>query len=144
MKKNIFRILIICLGILPSFAFATGTDNTFSEIANTLQQYISGSLGTVILMVCLVGVIIALTGFAPMKVMFPVLVVAIIIRFGPQIVINMAGTGAEIHSQSRLQAVMGNGLQLALMLLLVGAVFSLTYKNSKLTKSLKEKEMHVC
>ncbi|MCX8514978.1 MAG: hypothetical protein ORN24_05360 [Burkholderiales bacterium] len=134
------KIKFILLGLLPAIAFASGTDNTFSEVYNTLNQYLTGSLGNVILIVCLLGVVIALAGFAQMKVMFPILVIAIIVRFGPTIISNMAGTSAEISTHQSVEAAIGNGLGLTIMLLLAGAVVALIFKNNKMAKRLKALE----
>jgi len=137
--KNL-KYVSYLLMLLPMGAFANTTDNTFSEVYNTLSQYLTGSLGNVILMVCLLGVVIALAGFAHMKIMFPILVIAMVVRFGPAIITSLAATSAELSTNINTSIIANNGLTLTFVLLLVGAVVALSLKNQKLSKRIKNLE----
>lgn len=128
---RIFKYLSLLSITLPTLAFANTGDNTFTPIYTTINQYLSGSLGNVILIICLLGALIALAGFANMKVMFPILVVAIAIRFGPSIIVSMAATSAELSNNFRGSLTTESGWFLATILLIAGTILNVNYKKQR-------------
>lgn len=88
-KKQI--LLITIFSLLPILAFATDGDATFSSIHSQIKGYLTGSLGNVLVILALMGAVIALAGHAPMKVMLPVLGVALSIKYGPTILESILG-----------------------------------------------------
>lgn len=134
MLKKLGYIFIVFFGF-AGYACANGTDNTFSELYNTLNGYLTGSLGSVILIICLLAIVVALAGFAKMTVLFTALVVAMIIHWGPNIISSMAGTSAETVANSCGGVGMSELIQLVLSIGL-GYLF---IQNRKLKQKVSQK-----
>ena len=89
MNKKNFWIAILLL-VLPMLSFATtGGDATFSDISTQLEKYLGGSLGYVFILIGFIGAAAAIAGFAPMKIMFPIFGLALVLRFGPSVLKNV-------------------------------------------------------
>jgi hypothetical protein len=127
--------VFICLSLLTCGAFAastTGDASAFNSIYDTVSAWLTGSLGNLILIVSLLGVIMALAGFAKMTVMFPLLVIAIIVRYGPAILSSLSNTSATVHSQPNLILSNPSSLLILVVAVLIGVVFSQAARIKKL------------
>lgn len=128
----------LCLSLLTCGAFAsstTGDASAFNSIYETVSAWLTGSLGNLILIVSLLGVIMALAGFAKMTVMFPLLVIAIIVRYGPAILSSLSNTSATVHSQPDLILSNPSSLLILVVAVLIGVVFSQAARIKKLQMS---------
>ncbi len=117
----------LCLSLLACGAFAsstTGDASAFNSIYQTVSAWLTGSLGNLILIVSLLGVIMALAGFAKMTVMFPLLVIAIIVRYGPAILSSLSNTSATVHNQPDMIFSNPSSLLILVVAVLIGVVFS--------------------
>ncbi|MBY0380124.1 MAG: hypothetical protein K2P99_06980 [Burkholderiales bacterium] len=130
--------------LLPFFCYANTTDNTFSGIADTFNNWVGGSLGMTALGLCLIVVIISLLGGLGMKSLFTALVVAIVIKYGAQILTSISGVSAETSTELN-GCTVSNSLDTGLIitLILAGIVISLYYKNKKLKDKLKKYESDI-
>ena len=91
-KKNITLALIM---VAPILAFASSGDATFTPIVTQIKAYLSGSLGSVFVFLVFLGAVAAIAGFAPMKLMFPVFGLSLVVKFGPNIIDNVMGATGE-------------------------------------------------
>lgn len=132
---------LIFVWLLPLFCYANTTDNTFSGIADTFNNWVGGSLGMTALGLCLIVVIISLLGGLGMKSLFTALVVAIVIKYGAQILTSISGVSAETNTELNKFTVSNSfDTGFIITLVLAGIVISLYYKNKKLRDKLKKFE----
>lgn len=129
--KKLLTSLLIASTFVPALAFATTGDQSFAPIVTQLTSYLTGSLGSVFIFLGFLGACAAVAGFASMKIMFPVLALSLVLKYGPQIITSVFGATGEVPS-SMLQ----NNIYIIDIFILFAAVvvFALgyvKYKNKK-------------
>lgn len=98
MKNLLIKLLGIGILTLPGFAFATPTDQLFTGVIGDITSYLTGSFGSLLCFVSFIGALIALSGHAPMKVMFTTFGVCLSGKYGPVIIPKIFGATSDVPS----------------------------------------------
>ena len=95
-KNNLLqRSLLLVLILSPAIAFAaTGGDNTFDDVVAFLKKNMGGSFGLMCVLLSFAGVLVALAGHAPMKMMFSTFGTVVAAHWGPAIAEKIFTDGA--------------------------------------------------
>ncbi len=96
MNKKIKFLALLTLCAIPLMASATTGDTTFNDIVTQVKGWLGGSLGLTFVLVAFLGAAAAVVGMAPMKIMFPVLGLTLMLHYGPGILENIFGATGDI------------------------------------------------
>ena len=132
--------ILMFVWLLPLFCYASSSDNTFGDLANTFQGWVQGSLGQSILWIALIMILLSLFGAAGMKVLFTGITIAAVIKYGNDILVKISGVSAQINTDHPICNTLNNSdsSELILTLVLAGGLIALFYKNKKLNEKLKQ------
>lgn len=142
MKKEqlIQRTLLVLLMLAPAIAFASaGGDDTFADVVTFLKKNMGGSFGLMCVLISFAGVLVALAGHAPMKMMFSTFGTVVAAHWGPAIAEKMFTDGATGTMSGFYSSNINSSLNFIILLACVALVV-VVYENHKLKSITQSKK----
>lgn len=134
-KKKIMNIWLgVALLGIQGLAYANSADNTFGDIADQFQNWVQGSYGRLALMFALCMIVGGFFFGGGAKMLWAGVGLALIIKYGAQILNTIAGVSAEVLPGTAFTTPDSIGWDFVFEAILILAVISSVKKYNKLLK----------